>query len=298
MPVEPRGTGDRETIAPSHEIIRLIEGLDGEVEFEVVLRPTFDFARKETTTTIIEAGVIASSGDERLWLRSPARLSVQPTGEVSGRFRAAAGERLWVTLAYGSDDDNNNRRAMSDQEAEAALSRTLRYWNQWSELCTYRGPYEDLVRRSALTLKLLTFNPTGALVASPTTSLPEEIGGARNWDYRFTWLRDSSLILDALHGIGYQQEAVDFFDWLDDLSVKREERVRIMYTVTGQAVPLEQALDHLEGYRRSRPVRVGNAAATQVQLDVSGEILEAAHLCYSRLRAIQPDLWRVLARDG
>ena len=214
--------------------------------------------------------------------------------EAPAGSAVAAGDRVWVTLAYASDEDNKNRRAMSDQEAEAALSRTLGYWNQWSELCTYRGPYEDLVRRSALMLKLLTFNPTGALVAAPTTSLPEEIGGERNWDYRFTWLRDSSLILDALHGIGYQQEAVDFFDWLDELSVKREEHVRLMYTVTGQAVPPEQALDHLEGYRGSRPVRIGNAAATQVQLDVSGEILEAAHLCYSRLRAIQPDLWRVL----
>ncbi|WDT82938.1 MAG: glycoside hydrolase family 15 protein (plasmid) [Candidatus Manganitrophus sp.] len=163
---------------------------------------------------------------------------------------------------------------------EGRISRTLDYWQTWAEKCRYHGPHQGAVLRSALTLKLLTFAPTGGIVAAATTSLPEAIGGVRNWDYRFAWLRDSALILYSLMELGYQEEAHAFMKMMMKTCVKScaENRpLQIMYRIDGESELPEQCLSHLEGYRKSQPVRVGNAAAKQLQLDTFGELLNCVY---------------------
>lgn len=291
MPVE-RLTEDRrgEDIAPSHEIIRLVEGLAGVSEVEVGFRPTFDFARAETTLAPHRNGATATAGGEALALSCPCELRFDEIGALKGRFRVAAGERVWLALDYCPEADVKHLKP-SPRTYDAELERTLRYWREWWSECRYEGPYSELVRRSALTLKLLTYEPTGALVAAPTTSLPEQLGGVRNWDYRFTWLRDSSLVLYALMLLGYHEEASDFFGWLDRLCVTCHGKLQIMYTIDGGADIPESTLPHLEGYRRSEPVRVGNAAFDQKQLDIYGEVLDAVHLYHERLKEPVREEW-------
>lgn len=287
MPAERKddGTGG-EDIEESHRILRLIEGLSGELDVGLYFRPTFDYARAPTHVEISDSGAIATAGREALRLIVPVSLSRDPAGGVTGRVRVRAADRIWVTLT------DVHQSALPDPEA--ALNETILCWRNWIRRCTYRGKYEEHVRRSALTLKLLTFEPTGALIAAPTTSLPEEIGGVRNWDYRYTWLRDSALTLYALQSIGYHDEARHFFEWLQTLCLSCHDNIQIMYRLDGGRDLPEQTLPHLEGYRGSRPVRIGNAAAAQTQLDIYGEVLDAAHLCYEGNRAPDPRLWSVL----
>jgi GH15 family glucan-1,4-alpha-glucosidase len=297
MPVERLAEGRRgEDIGSSYSILRLIEGLGGSPEVEVSLRPTFDFARAGADIDLSEGGAVARSGGEALVLSCPATLGLDDSGAARGRLRVSRGERVWLSLSYhagAAAEDLKPRPA----DGERQLKQTLEYWERWWSECRYEGPYSDLVRRSALTLKLLTFEPTGALVAAPTTSLPEEVGGVRNWDYRYTWLRDSSLTIYALQLLGYQDEAADFFGWLDRLCITcRDHRLQIMYTIGGESHLPETTLDHLEGYRGSRPVRIGNAAYGQKQLDVYGEVLDAAHLYHERTRRpVRPDWWDELS---
>jgi GH15 family glucan-1,4-alpha-glucosidase len=297
MPVERLAEGRRgEDIGSSHSILRMIEGLGGSLEIEVGFRPTFDYARAGAVITLSECGAVARSGGEALVLSCPAALSLDDSGAARGRFRVSRGERVWLSLSYHAGvapEDLKPRPADGEQQ----LKQTLEYWERWWCDCRYEGPYRDLVRRSALTLKLLTFEPTGALVAAPTTSLPEEIGGVRNWDYRYTWLRDSSLTIYALQLLGYEEEAADFFGWLDRLCITcRDHRLQIMYMIGGESHLPETTLDHLEGYRGSRPVRIGNAAFGQKQLDVYGEVLDAAHLYHEPTRRpVRPDWWDELS---
>ncbi len=280
---------------PTHDILRLIEGLAGRVDVEIAFRPTFDYARARTSVVRRPGGAVAHGGRELLVLGCPVALEPDGHGGLAGRARVAAGERVWVTLAHHPGSDSPPP-AFGPAGAEEALGRTLDYWRRWSAACSYRGPYEALVRRSALLLKLLTFSPTGAVIAAPTTSLPEEIGGVRNWDYRFTWLRDAPLILSALQSVGYHAEADDFFGWLRRICGRCRDRLQIMYTVRGEEDLPEEVLEHLAGYRGSRPVRTGNAAAGQAQLDIYGEVLDAAaiHL-EGRSRDPEPGLWGLLA---
>jgi GH15 family glucan-1,4-alpha-glucosidase len=280
-----------EDIASSYEILRLIEGIGGTVELEIVFHPTFDYARAESSLSICEDGVVARSNAEALVLYSPAPLTVDHSGALKGRLRVAEGERLWLSLTYHSDAKDKDLRPFLG-DAPARLERTLKYWKQWSEKCPYDGPYKSLVHRSALLLKLLIFEPTGAIVAAPTTSLPEEIGGVRNWDYRFTWLRDSALIIYTLQLLGYSEEATDFFNWLDRLCLAAHDDIQIMYSIWGAADLKEYSLPHLDGYRGSRPVRVGNSAYEQRQIDVYGEVLDAVHLYHDRMgQPVKHDWW-------
>ncbi len=286
MPIERTDrTKHGQDVETRHEIVRLMEGLGGRVHLRIACKPTFNFARAKASIEPTDDGVLARGNHHALRLRMPNPGRIQDDGSVVSEFDLAQGERHWVIANFGSDAPQELPQSITREDAQNALDRTLEYWSAWTKQCTYRGPYWDLVLRSALTLKLLTFEPSGAIVAAPTASLPEEIGGARNWDYRFTWLRDSALMIYALEAIGYTEEAGDFWHWLERLSLDRGAPVEIMYRLDGSRVDGEKILEHLEGYRGSRPVRIGNAAAKQRQLDVYGEVLDAALAYVERVRA-------------
>ncbi|MDQ6672756.1 MAG: glycoside hydrolase family 15 protein [Chloroflexota bacterium] len=285
MPVHPR-ISDKQgyDVGTSRRLLRHLECLDGDVEIDVQFKPTFDFARARTVLEPRPAeGAIAHADSRYLTLAcAGVDLVSDGDGRLVGSLRLRAGDERWVVLTY-ADDPDRAEEALRPVRCEEQLERTLRFWEGWADKCTYRGPYRDQVLRSALVLKLLTYEPTGAVVAAPTTSLPENVGGERNWDYRYTWLRDSSLILYALLTVGYQNEAADFIHWLEQtLETDLTRRPQIMYGIDGRPKLPEQILDHLDGYRGSRPVRVGNAAADQRQIDIFGEVLRAAALYYGR----------------
>ncbi len=290
MPVEPVTRTHRgEDIASRYHIVRLIEGIAGDVEVGLGFNPTFDYARAETTLESFEGGVIARAGKEALGLYCSQHLGCADA-KVTKSFVVREGERHWVTVSY-YQDATRQKIHLPSIDASAALETTARYWRDWWKTCRYDGPYSQLVHRSALVLKLLTFEPSGALIAAPTTSLPETIGGVRNWDYRFAWLRDSALIIYALQLLGHRDEATDFFNWLDRLCIAERREPHIMYQIDGGSNLEEQTLDHLSGYRDSKPVRIGNAAFKQKQLDVYGSVLDAALLYQERLRAPLPENW-------
>lgn len=271
-------------------IVRIVEGVAGDVTLEVRFHPTFGFAEKPTEATATENGAVAHGARTRARLDCPVPLKPDDQGVLRGQARVRAGQRLVLHLACATE--GHEVKPTGDVVAE--YEATLRFWRDWASVCKYQGPYRDSVIRSTLVLKLLTFDPSGALIAAPTTSLPEVVGGIRNWDYRYAWLRDSALILEALEMAGYTREASHFFAWLRRVWMTNRHNLDIMYGVDGSPVPVETDLANLDGYLHSRPVRVGNAAAGQCQLDVYGEILEAAHYAFSRHEAPSPEVWQVL----
>jgi alpha,alpha-trehalase len=258
-----------------HRLLRRVEGLSGEVEVELEFRPTFDFARVPARLQLTPEGVLAHGGEEHLLLRAQPAASFELRGDsAAARVRVAQGETLWIVLSYGDADTGD--AALHFADPQLLLEQTCAHWREWESMCAYQGPYAEQVRLSARVLKMLTFGPSGALVAAPTASLPEEVGGERNWDYRFCWLRDAALVLHALMSIGLHEAAMDFFHWLDGLCDGECEDMQIMYRLDGGAQLPEEELRHLEGYRGSAPVRIGNAAAGQKQLDVYGHVLDSA----------------------
>ena len=281
-------------LAHCHRILRLVEGIEGDVPLVVRFRPTLDYARGPTELDVRPAQVVVRGGLHGLVLDHPADVVLTRAADegLVGGVTIRAGERRWFVVSYVGASGAAHGRV----DAEELLDDTQRNWQRWSSQCKYDGPYHSLVRVSARVLKLLTFGPTGALVAAPTTSLPEEIGGVRNWDYRYAWLRDSALILRALVALGYHQSALDFFQWLERVARSEERALQIMYGIGGEPELPESSLIHLEGYRGSRPVRIGNGAAMQVQLDVFGYVVDAAWVCHRDMGAVRPALWRVLRR--
>lgn len=264
-------------------IVRRIQVTQGKARIRIRFKPTFDYARSAGTCEETDGGLLASADGVFLGLGGPARtFHRDESGTWEGTIELRKGESSYVQLVSGGDREST-LAAMRNLRAEDDLEATTSFWNSWVERCTYSGPYRPQVVRSALTLKLLTYAPTGAIVAAPTTSLPETIGGERNWDYRYTWLRDSCLILYALLTVGYHDEARAFLEWLrrvlhGDLGTAPQ----IMYTIDGGREIPERELDNLDGYCQSRPVRIGNAAARQKQLDIYGEVVMAAYVHYHR----------------
>jgi GH15 family glucan-1,4-alpha-glucosidase len=221
-------------------------------------------------------------------------------GDVRASFELGTGQSATFILEHVPDD--YQQHGHSAEETRELFEATVAHWRRWLSQSRYRGRWRETVHRSALTLKLLTYRPTGAIVAAPTTSLPETPGGERNWDYRYTWIRDAAFSLYALLRLGFTEEAAAFMDWLTDRVA--DERVQacgplqIMYGIDGRRELPEQRLDHLEGYRGSAPVRVGNDAATQLQLDIYGELVDSIYLYNKHGAAISHDAWEDLAESS
>jgi len=254
------------------EIYRLMECTEGQVPLEVVFEPKLNYARGDTLISISKYGVTARGETVALSLCSLVPFAVDG-GRAVGRFTIEQGERAEFILRYGV----NQPRSPRIYGAEGKLERTSAFWRGKAESCICSGPWREAIVRSYLALHLMVYSPTGAIIAAPTTSLPEQIGGERNWDYRFSWLRDASLTLNALFHLGHLEEALGFFNWLVTLCQKCGAKAQILYDIDYEHALDEQILDHLRGYRDSRPVRIGNGAYNQVQLDVFGEVLEAAY---------------------
>lgn len=260
---------------PDHELVRRVEVLDGEALVHVTFDPRPDYGRTRPAFRRDTAlGFACARGPEAIAVQSDIPLEAERGPGVYGHARLRAGERRYVSMTY-------EQRLPSivpaiGERAERALDHSVRWWRNWADECTYDGPHREAVLRSALVLKLMTFAPSGAVVAAPTASLPEEIGGVRNWDYRYCWLRDASLTLRALFDLGFMIEAEAFLSWMLHATRLSWPRLQILYDVYGRTRLRETELDHLEGYEGSRPVRIGNAAIDQLQLDTYGEVIDAA----------------------
>lgn len=280
--------------ASIHEVHRRIECLEGEVEFSIVFDPRFDYARVAPLIEIAEHGVVAESpSGERVIavVGQGPHWQHRPNGGVEAKVKLRAGQRIWMIISWDA----------ADPEPPAAyrpfdLLRTTRLrWRQWSSQLQYDGPFRHNVVRSALTMKLLTYAPTGGMVAAPTTSLPEWIGGRRNWDYRYAWIRDAALAVRSNNLVGCRTEARDFFHFIRD-TISTDNGLEVMYAIDGKRVPEEEEIHHLRGYRQSGPVRIGNGAREQLQIDSAGALVDAAHLYEHFGGTLTVRAWRKLRR--
>ncbi|MGH9304036.1 MAG: glycoside hydrolase family 15 protein, partial [Acidimicrobiales bacterium] len=285
------GPAKRRGLWPFRYLIRRLEVEEGHVRFEVSLAPRDSFGGRALRLSPRGHRVVASRGGRALLCASTAPLSVEG-GVVKGRLELGSGERYFITLAY-TGRDLGVWPPVGDF-AERAFHETVAYWRTWTGRSHIGGQTGELVKRSALTLKLLTFAPSGAVVAAPTTSLPEQIGGVRNWDYRYAWIRDASWAVTALFDVGYAEEAKAFLFWATNAARLTQPRVHTMYGLYGNARIPERELTHLSGYRGSRPVRVGNAAVDQLQLDNWGHLVNAAFGYAERGGKLDQAMWSSL----
>ena len=277
------------------ELYRCVEAARGRVEVEVIFEPRFDYARATTKVERVNRSIIATWGEEIVSLTATKKLECDGVcGTIT--FSLNAGESVCFVLAHRKEVPS----ADIGTRLRESLKKTKAYWKGWLEksetgLVIDPGKWKEMVDRSALVLKLLSFNPTGAIAAAATTSLPEEIGGVRNWDYRFTWIRDTSFTLQALFNMGHLQETQDYLRWIQAILTRHGAgKMQIMYGLSGEADIREEELSHLEGYRGSKPVRIGNEAYRQKQLDIYGELMDAALKLSSYVGKIDREMWSFL----
>lgn len=301
----PDGVGELEDFMPvgtatwkkgAHQLIRRVKVVRGSMPFRMVCQPAFDYARASHHTDIHPEGAVFHGPGLRLGLATVVPLKHDDTS-VTAEFELHQGESATFVLAALETPDAC-LLCMPEAAAEVAFKNTITYWQRWLGQSTYRGRWREMVNRSALALKLMTFEPTGAIVAAPTCSLPESIGGERNWDYRYTWMRDASFTLYGLMRIGFIEEAYRFIDWLRARihELSPDGSLQVMYAIDGRHQLTEARLDHLEGYRGSRPVRIGNGAYKQLQLDIYGELMDSIYLFNKYGTPIDYDLWTHLRR--
>ncbi|WAU80557.1 glycoside hydrolase family 15 protein [Streptomyces sp. Qhu-G9] len=257
------------------QLIRIVEGVTGRVPMRSALRMRFSYGRVVPWVHKHEGRTVAVAGPDSVWFDTECETYGKALTTYSD-FTVAPGDRIAFTISW----EPSHKQPPALPEPEASLEATEEFWREWVEQCTYHGPYREAVVRSLITLKALTYGPTGGIVAAPTTSLPEEIGGVRNWDYRYTWLRDAAITLSSLLRTGYREEARAWREWLLRAVAGDPENLQIMYGIAGERELGEAELDWLPGYENSGPVRVGNGAAHQLQLDVYGEVTEALHLAH------------------
>jgi GH15 family glucan-1,4-alpha-glucosidase len=264
------------------DIVRLVRGVSGTVKMRMELVIRFGFGVDIPWVRRIDHSLLAVAGQDMTVLRTPAQTRGEDLTTVSD-FEVKAGETVPFVLTYGP----SHLEPPAPIDPEVALKETEKFWQDWCSHCNRDGDYRDLIVRSLITLKALTFAPTGGIVAAPTTSLPEKLGGARNWDYRFCWLRDATFTLLALMNSGYTEEASAWHNWLLRAAAGSPANMQIMYGIWGQRRLLEWEAGWLDGYEGAQPVRVGNAAHAQLQLDVYGELIDAFH--QSRMAKLKLD---------
>ncbi len=271
------------------DVVRIIEGIRGKLPLRMELVLRFDYGRTVPWVTRIKHGIRAVAGPNLAVLRSSVKMRGENLKTIA-EFALEEGEREWFTLTYGTSYEPTPKQI----DAFKALKETEHFWKQWSSQLNYEGQYHDVIERSLITLKAMTFSPTGGIVAAVTTSLPESIGGVRNWDYRCCWLRDTTFTLLALANGGYYDEAEAWQDWLLRALAGSPDQVQIMYGLKGERQLQEWEVDWLRGYENSRPVRVGNAAAMQMQLDIYGEMLDSFFHAQHKVGRHSEDDFRVL----
>ena len=271
-------------------IIRRVEGRRGRVAMHFHLKLRFDFGASTPWVTQDEkgGGIVAIAGPDLVTIRSPIELVGRDLATVA-TFEVEAGQGVTFVMSHGPSHLPQPARF----DGDAALQATEDKWRAWSAKCTYDGSWKDAVLRSLIVLKALIYEPTGGIVAAPTTSLPEQLGGARNWDYRYCWLRDATLTLIAMMGAGYYEEAQAWRDWLHRSIAGNADELQIMYGVCGERHLLEWEADWLPGYQGAKPVRIGNAASNQLQLDVYGEVMGALSLARAAGLEVPLQAWDV-----
>ena len=290
--------GNPADLSSQRELLRVIECLEGNVVLDVCFEPRPGYARSSVPLQQhSRTAFTCASGNEHLLLRCDAPLDLSAEAErAEGRVQIRSGQKTCFSLAYSNRDIG-----LVLPTGEAAVKRledTAEWWRAWSPNCRYDGPHREAVLRSAMTLKLMTFALSGAVVAAPTSSLPEAIGGKRNWDYRYCWLRDAALTMRAFLGLGLMEEAAAFLRWLLHATALTQPRLSIMYDIYGRSNLEERELDHLGGYRDSKPVRVGNGAHEQLQWDVYGGVVSAAVDYAEAGGSLQSDQLKLLAGFG
>ena len=269
-------------------IVRRIEVVRGSVRLRVSCRPAFDYARAPHRLAVDGQLATFLAGDKMCELRSPTVELVADGACATAELVLARGERASFALSIGRPGV-----VWDEARVEGAFTDTVGFWRRWIGQSTYRGRWREVVDRSAITLKLLTYLPTGAVVAAATTSLPEHVGGPRNWDYRYCWLRDSAFTMFAFLRLGFREEAFAYMTWLHGLGYGQKDGapLQVMYTLDGHSELAEHELSHLSGYRDSRPVRIGNGASEQLQLDVYGEVVDAVYLAIRGGMPLSYSLW-------
>ncbi|MDE1178574.1 MAG: glycoside hydrolase family 15 protein [Edaphobacter sp.] len=280
------------------QVVRNVKVIQGEIQFHVKCRPRFDYARSSHTVEKHAECIVftpTTEGQPTLVLQSTIPLTVEDDGDVAHSFRMKAGET--ASFVFGEDCEDA-RCALDEDVLKTVFEETTNYWRTWIARSNYTGRWREMVNRSALLLKLLTDREFGSIVAAPTFGLPEHIGGERNWDYRYTWLRDSAFTLYAMMRLGFVEEVTHFQQWLHGLLDYNSEQgpLQVLYRMDGGHETPEIVLDHLRGYMDSRPVRIGNAAYHQLQLDIYGELTDALYLANKYGDASSHDEWESYKR--
>ena len=300
MPVVHGAATDR------HRLVRNIRVVRGVMRFAIEIQPRFDYGRASHKIEPTEDGGVFESDGLSLTAHAIAPPEMTLASAGINLERAGDGVRWTRTLREGEnggvvlESNGGTPRRMTPEQAQRLEDETAKFWRDWVHRSTYTGRWREVVSRSAITLKLMTYAPTGAPVAAPTAGLPEQAGGERNWDYRYTWIRDGSFSIYALLGLGYTEEAAAFGGWLLDRATDGAadggRPLKIMYRVDGSSDLVEETLDHFEGWRGSRPVRIGNGAADQLQLDIYGEAMDSIYLADTSGLQAGHQAWTELAK--